>query len=235
MPAMKEIVLTLGGSEIESIPVDKNPFRIGKSPVCELQLSGKGIPRHQCDIIQNGAGYKLIDRSGKGTKIDRKKVDEARLSSKSVIKIGDYRLQLRDIPAGEVSTVTAVFGGTDPSRSKHAKKQVLSLVGKSFLGPVKAVLDGSTFTVGSDPGNDLVLKEQFISKFHCRFYQKNGQWSVEDLDSTNGTKVNGASVSTTKIEPGMVVELGKVKLSVLAGKKDIEYPGCRQELYGSPT
>jgi pSer/pThr/pTyr-binding forkhead associated (FHA) protein len=224
---MKEIVLIKGKDEIESIPVDKNPFRIGKSPVCELQLSGKGISRHQCDIIEAGAGYKLLDRSGKGTKIDRKKVDEARLSGKSIIKIGDYRLQLRDIPAGAVSTVTAVYGGTDPKASKKTRKQVLSLVGRSFLGPIKAVLDGNTFTIGSDPGNDLVLKDKFISKFHCRFFQKNGQWNVEDLDSTNGTKVNGASVSSTKIEPGMVVELGKVKFSVLAGKKDLEYPGHR--------
>ena len=55
-------------------------------------------------------------------------------------------------------------------------------------------LDKSGFTVGRKPDNDIVLENATVSGHHCKLYSAGDTWFVEDLDSTNGTFVNGKKV-----------------------------------------
>lgn len=45
-------------------------------------------------------------------------------------------------------------------------------------------------TIGRDKGNELVLEHSNISRFHCVVSCDESQWKIEDLNSTNGLKVN---------------------------------------------
>lgn len=55
-------------------------------------------------------------------------------------------------------------------------------------------LDKPGFTVGRKPDNDIVLDNATVSGHHCKLYEAGGTWFVEDLNSTNGTFVNGKKV-----------------------------------------
>ncbi len=46
-------------------------------------------------------------------------------------------------------------------------------------------------TLGADRGNDLVLRDNFVSGRHARLNWDGAEWWVEDLGSRNGTFVNG--------------------------------------------
>ncbi|MGH2516921.1 MAG: FHA domain-containing protein, partial [Ktedonobacterales bacterium] len=59
------------------------------------------------------------------------------------------------------------------------------LVGHSY------VLHQDTTTLGRTAGNDVVIPDGTVSRHHARLLFHNGQWSVEDLRSSNGTWVNG--------------------------------------------
>lgn len=51
---------------------------------------------------------------------------------------------------------------------------------------------GSTVTIGSDDRCDIVLDEAYASRKHCRVsLDENGLCTVQDLNSTNGTVING--------------------------------------------
>lgn len=54
--------------------------------------------------------------------------------------------------------------------------------------------------IGRDPSNDVVVKEETISSKHARFVRNDltGSYAVLDLSSTNGSKVNGRSIFSTK-------------------------------------
>ncbi len=54
--------------------------------------------------------------------------------------------------------------------------------------------EGDLFTVGREEDNDLVLDRANISKHHLRFRRSDGTIEVVDLESTNGTYVNGRRV-----------------------------------------
>lgn len=55
-------------------------------------------------------------------------------------------------------------------------------------------LDKPVTTVGRKADNDIVLDNSTISGHHCKLYEAGGVWFIEDLNSTNGTFVNGKKV-----------------------------------------
>jgi pSer/pThr/pTyr-binding forkhead associated (FHA) protein len=49
-----------------------------------------------------------------------------------------------------------------------------------------------TLTIGRDQSNDLVLDNPAVSRFHARIIKAQWPFYIEDLDSANGTYLNGA-------------------------------------------
>jgi pSer/pThr/pTyr-binding forkhead associated (FHA) protein len=72
-------------------------------------------------------------------------------------------------------------------------------------------------TIGRDSSNDIVLTDRSVSAHHAvvRFVQ--GEWVIADLDSRNGTWINGqAVVAETSISQSDVVQFGAGRLRLLA-------------------
>ena len=63
-------------------------------------------------------------------------------------------------------------------------------------------------TIGRDPTNTITVESPFVSKAHAIFQFANGQYVIEDLQSANGTRVNGAPIENAVVEPGDVIEIG---------------------------
>ncbi|MBK8257052.1 MAG: sigma 54-interacting transcriptional regulator [Polyangiaceae bacterium] len=68
--------------------------------------------------------------------------------------------------------------------------------------------------VGREPPSDLVIADSSLSRTHARFRLEDGQIFVEDLGSTNGTRLGGRRVEQEVIKPGQVVTLGAVTIGV---------------------
>lgn len=71
-----------------------------------------------------------------------------------------------------------------------AELEVNSLVGRVFFLSRNG-RQGTTVTVGRDAQNDVAIPEYSISKRHCEFVFEAGVIALRDLESTNGTEVNG--------------------------------------------
>lgn len=64
-------------------------------------------------------------------------------------------------------------------------------------------------TIGRAPGNDVVLENLLVSGHHARIDQAGGEYIITDLQSKNGTYVNGARVSSVKLKHGDQILVGK--------------------------
>ena len=65
-------------------------------------------------------------------------------------------------------------------------------------------------TIGRHPDNDVVLPEDEVSRFHAEVRRTDGgsAFHVVDLDSLNGTKVNGSGVAERRLEDGDAIQIG---------------------------
>ncbi len=73
-------------------------------------------------------------------------------------------------------------------------------------------LDAPSFTVGSRPDSDLCLAVQGVSRSHARITSVGNDDILEDLDSTNGTLVNGQPVTRHILQNDDVIEIADVQI-----------------------
>ena len=86
-------------------------------------------------------------------------------------------------------------------------------VGQEVLG---LQLDTGLYHAGSLADNDLVLPASGVSRRHARFEVDGTRAVVHDLDSKNGTFVNGRRILEAVLRPGDEIELGETRLYVEA-------------------
>jgi pSer/pThr/pTyr-binding forkhead associated (FHA) protein len=73
---------------------------------------------------------------------------------------------------------------------------------------------GAVKTIGRATNADLVLDAALVSRVHCRLEANDETLEVVDLDSTNGTYVNGERVFRAHLIPGDRLRVGRVELAV---------------------
>ena len=77
------------------------------------------------------------------------------------------------------------------------------------------ILPGHMKTMGRAPRADFIVDAALVSRLHCRFtLGLDDQLVVEDLDSTNGTWVNGKKVERATLAIGDAVKVGRVAFRV---------------------
>jgi pSer/pThr/pTyr-binding forkhead associated (FHA) protein len=64
-------------------------------------------------------------------------------------------------------------------------------------------------TIGREEGNSLRLNDERVSRFHAKVQQDNGDIILTDLESTNGTRVNGNVVQIRRLRPGDRIHVGR--------------------------
>jgi pSer/pThr/pTyr-binding forkhead associated (FHA) protein len=67
-------------------------------------------------------------------------------------------------------------------------------------------------TLGTAEGNDLVLTDPMVSRYHLELRRSGGRILVTDLGSTNGTQVNEDTVSERDLEEGDRITIGHTVL-----------------------
>src|SRR6186713_125816 len=77
------------------------------------------------------------------------------------------------------------------------------------------ILPGGIRTVGRATGADFIVDAALVSRVHCRLTAlPDGQLEVRDLESTNGTFVNGQRVEAACLVDGDRLQVGRLELVV---------------------
>ena len=95
-------------------------------------------------------------------------------------------------------------------------------------GGVPHELTEATTTIGRSPENMLRLDDPSVSGQHAQLQQAGEDYQLTDLDSTNGTRVNGELITTVTLRVGDRIRFGKVEACY-----ECEVPGEAQPLPAS--
>ena len=121
---------------------------------------------------------------------------------------------------------SAIVTEEDESKARETGTLIAAAVGQGTAhllvtaGPQEGTdipLSQTTMTVGrltTDSKWDIALQDRAISRPHCKFEFTTEGWTVVDLNSANGTQVNGAALTSTPhmLKDGDVLAMGETTL-----------------------
>lgn len=92
-------------------------------------------------------------------------------------------------------------------------------------------LDAERMSVGRTDDNQLVIADDSVSSHHGEFTFDGNSWTLTDLGSTNGTKIDGNRVESLNLTPGGAFQLGNVNCVFLGD----EAAASEEDAYSAPT
>ncbi|MFD7407495.1 FHA domain-containing protein [Streptomyces sp. NPDC059866] len=104
-----------------------------------------------------------------------------------------------------------------PAQGRQRRNAPTKLVvTEGTLTGTTVALQGQTITLGRAHDSTIVLDDDYASSRHARIYpDRDGQWIVEDLGSTNGTYLDRSRLTTpTPIAPGAPIRIGKTVIEL---------------------
>jgi hypothetical protein len=138
------------------------------------------------------------------------------------LRLGEFGIQTRLVkpPAREGESAsqgeeghTMIYSAVREKPSAQAAEQraeaVVATRAVVSLDDRRYVLDGPRATIGRSRDADCVLGDPNVSRHHAELRRApGGEWTIADLGSTNGVKVNGRRVSSTRLSSGDQVTVG---------------------------
>jgi len=76
------------------------------------------------------------------------------------------------------------------------------------------VMPGTIKTLGRAPRADFIVEAALVSRLHCRLEVTDDRIDVIDLESTNGTFVNGQRIERARVRSGDLLQVGRLALKV---------------------
>src|SRR5262249_10982939 len=150
---------------------------------------------------------------------------EVELETDDRLRLGEFGIQTRlvkpparqgEAPSQGEQGHTMVYTAPNEEQQKKPKTKPGSRLIETraivALADRRYVLDGPTATIGRSKECDCVFKDPNISRRHAELRRNStGDWQVSDLGSTNGIKVNGRRVDSSRLSPGDEVEIGTTR------------------------
>ncbi|MER7579863.1 FHA domain-containing protein [Kitasatospora sp. NPDC097691] len=121
-------------------------------------------------------------------------------------------------PAGAATAAPAPAAAaqTQPGSGRRRGAPTQLVVVQGSLAGTTVALQGQTITLGRAHDSTIVLDDDYASSRHARIYpDQTGQWTVEDLGSTNGTYLDRQRLTApTPLQPGMPIRIGRTVIEL---------------------
>jgi len=95
------------------------------------------------------------------------------------------------------------------------------------------IFDQPIVTLGAMDDNDIVLDDDTVSRYHCRIFQEDDAYLIQDLGSTNGTFVNRVRVREAFLKPGCTLTVGKTDVRFQSLDERVEIQPANRDRFGT--
>lgn len=240
---MIEITVTRPGEPTRKQSFEAPKVTVGRDADNDLILDSPGCSRHHAEVRCEAGSFKIVDLgSTNGLLHDSQRVREVTLRNGAEVMIGEHRLtfSLPETPSVERTVLLdysklepeMVAGPPDRAGGAAAPPPppVLYLVWRLGGQDLSLKLVGGTdYVIGRSPSADLVLDDAECSVQHAVVTERAGRFYIRDLQSSNGTRLNGKPVTESPLGPGDEVEIGQ---TLLRARSDISSLDDQGQLLG---
>ena len=117
------------------------------------------------------------------------------------------------------------------SRSFYVRRGKLLVLSGPGKGKI-LVVDKPEMTIGTREGNHLVLSDPTVSRRHAVLIESGGNYLIRDLDSTNGTYLDGVLIKEALLEFGRTITLGETQMKFVPFQQKIEVLPSSKNVFG---
>jgi hypothetical protein len=180
-------------------PIAPNDFHIMLNPADSVQFDG-----YQEHFTSELAGWVTVLCEERGLEtvgpISVRLASDPRVARRS-IRVSAAMIAAQDEPVAMLEAVTEMMTYTLE-------------IGWHQGGSKRVVLREGFTIVGRAPASDVVIDDPSVSRFHARVEVSGRRVDVRDLDSTNGTRVNGRKMKASPLEAGDRIHFGSVEARI---------------------
>ncbi|MFH0797177.1 MAG: FHA domain-containing protein [Candidatus Omnitrophota bacterium] len=187
---------------------EKEQYSIGRDSSNDIALESSLVSRRHLQIERKEGCFWVRDlNSTNGTFINGSKITgPVKIKGNERIEAGEFLVQV-ELKKDETRVVEL-----GPKRTSY--------LGLEFFPPLSLkksfeATPGTPVTIGRIPECSLSISDSTVSKIHAQILRRDGDFFVEDLQSTNGTFLNGQRVDKSLICDGDILEFGKVKCRII--------------------
>ncbi|MDD5520925.1 MAG: FHA domain-containing protein [Kiritimatiellae bacterium] len=98
---------------------------------------------------------------------------------------------------------------------------VLTITSGELKGQ-KIDIDRDEITIGRSDQNHISLNEPAVSAKHCVVIRDGKKYTIKDLHSTNGTRLNGRNISESRLKPNDVIMVGTIEITIDGQDMEVE-------------
>ncbi len=215
--SVKEFEQADGGKEIT----------IGRAPGCSIHLDEGSVSRLHALIRFHNGGWLLERKASFGAVLlNGQEVENAPLEGGEEITVGKFSLRVNLDSSQQAlrpqMTVSSGMSQEDDGRTRLVSTGVNALLrfepGSANVSEFLMQSDVAVFGRGSNC--DVVLTEKKASRKHVEIRRQGMSFFVKDLNSANGTLLNGSPVNEAELVAGDVIQIGEAKIQFSVENKD---------------
>jgi MoxR-like ATPase len=220
------LLLLRDGAVLTERVLAADAVEIGSAPSCDLVVDEPALPLRAYLVQARGGTVWLYDLS-------RARSEARVLALERPLALGarHHLVRRHTGPLPRAAAPQAlVTQALDPSASVSGQRFSV-LVGRGVEAR-RVAIGERPLRIGKAAHNDLVLSDPTVSAEHCRLELCGGALVVRDLDSTNGTYVQGVRVVRARVSGGAQVRVGRTDLQVVARAVDACSQDVAQPVHG---
>lgn len=183
-----------------------NTTTIGRDPTSQIHIERQQISWHHATIFSREQDLVLKDlNSCNGTYVNGQRIVERTLKAGDEVCFGTVAFQVSLHRGQENESVVKeppCAAGKPEPRQDEVRKGFFLIDGQPF--PLQSI----TINIGRLSSNQIVLQNETVSLRHAVLMELEDGWWLEDLNSTNGTFVNGKKIARQRLQGGDLLSFG---------------------------
>lgn len=232
-------VFDSSGQEVREVLVPDEGLVVGRGDECGLCLPEKAVSRRHARLYLH-EGELVVEDEGSANGVY---VEGLRADGPTIVEVGQ-RMRIgtfgilvedteRELPEEPSEVSAAPAPTTAPEQRAPYMPQLVARDGP-YKGERFALNDGET-TVGRVPGNDVILDDASVSRRHAKVVRTEGTFTLFDLRSSNGTRVNGSKITRTELKDGDAILFGDIPVVFTTSPGDTSLVEGRKRAGGRRT
>jgi len=188
-------------------------FTVGSAPENSLVINETDIADFHAEIQNKNNKVVILSRNKNAALyINNEKITKAKqLNPGDIIKLGTVELDVIDPQSTQYQSSL----GLKPAKAPDWKLKSTASWMENQLFPI----EGKT-VLGREANCDISIPVEHLSRRHVEFEVKGGKLLIRDLDSSNGTYLNGNRITESYAKPGDKIKVDVISFEVVGPQAD---------------